>query len=116
MVYLHAHVCAGVVSTGAVARISASPVVKLNTELAYNVFVIDTATCGCQRLPGLAIELPSLACPGLAIVSFPTRVFGRALEHSVAPPTTVAHMKDANAASDLPLSAFEYAHFLAGCV
>jgi hypothetical protein len=44
------------------------------------------------------------------------RVFGLALEHSVAPPTTVTRMKEANAASDLPLSAFEYAHFLAGCV
>jgi hypothetical protein len=32
-----------------------------NTEFEYKVFVIGTATSGCQRLPGLAIELSSLS-------------------------------------------------------
>jgi hypothetical protein len=44
-----------------------------NTELDCKVFVIGTATSGCQRLPGLAIELSSLACSGLAIASFPDK-------------------------------------------
>jgi hypothetical protein len=35
------------------------------------------------------------------------RVFSRALEHSAAPPTTIAGMTEATADSDLPLSAFE---------